>query len=63
MKVLEARLDPATFTRVHRSAIVNVARVVRAEPMGHGEYRLHLHGGARVDTSRGYSDRVLAIVR
>ncbi|HKH92543.1 MAG TPA: LytTR family DNA-binding domain-containing protein [Gemmatimonadaceae bacterium] len=63
MKALEARLDPETFVRVHRSAIVNAARVVRVEPMGHGEYRLHLHGGARVDTSRGYSDRVLALLR
>ena len=63
MKGLEARLDAATFVRVHRSAIVNVARVVRAEPLGHGEYRLHLRGGARVETSRGYSERVLALLR
>ena len=63
MKALEARLDPATFARVHRSAIVNVARVTRAEPLGHGEYRLHLRGGARVDTSRGYSENVLALLK
>jgi len=63
MKGLETRLDPATFARVHRSAIVNVARVTRAEPLGHGEYRLHLHSGARVETSRGYSDRVLGLLR
>jgi len=63
MKRLEARLDPATFVRVHRSAIVNVARVVRAEPLGHGEYRLHMRSGARVETSRGYSERVLALLR
>lgn len=63
MKGLEARLDAATFARVHRSAIVNVARVARAEPMGHGEYRLHLRSGARVETSRGYSERVLALLR
>jgi two-component system LytT family response regulator len=63
MKRLEGRLDPATFVRVHRSAIVNVARVTRAEPLGHGEYRLHLRSGARVDTSRGYSERVLGMLR
>jgi two-component system LytT family response regulator len=63
MKGLEARLDAATFARVHRSAIVNVARVTRAEPMGHGEYRLHLRSGACVETSRGYSEKVLEMLR
>jgi two-component system LytT family response regulator len=63
MKVLEARLDRATFVRVHRSAIVNVARVERAETLGHGEYRLQLRGGARVDTSRGYSERVMELLK
>jgi two-component system LytT family response regulator len=63
MKALEARLDPSAFVRVHRSAIVNIARVERVEPLGHGEYRLHLRGGARVDTSRGYSERVMEMLR
>jgi len=63
MKGLEARLDGATFARVHRSAIVNVACVTRAEPMGHGEYRLHLRSGARVETSRGYSEKVLGMLK
>ena len=63
MKGLEARLDAATFARVHRSAIVNVAHVTRAEPMGHGEYRLHLRSGARVETSRGYSEKVLGMLK
>jgi two-component system LytT family response regulator len=58
MKTLEARLDPATFARVHRSAIVNVSRLARAESLGHGEYRLRLASGAQVDTSRAYSARV-----
>jgi two-component system, LytTR family, response regulator len=58
MKTLEARLDPATFARVHRSAIVNATRVARAESLGHGEYRLLLASGAQVDTSRAYSARV-----
>jgi two-component system LytT family response regulator len=58
MKTLEARLDPATFARVHRSAIVNATRLARAESLGHGEYRLQLASGAQVDTSRAYSARV-----
>ena len=63
MKALEERLDPARFARVHRSAFVNVERLVRAEPLGHGEYRLHLASGARVDTGRAYSARVQGLLR
>jgi len=63
MKALEERLDPSAFVRVHRSAIVNVECVVRAEPLGHGEYRLQLRSGARVETSRGYSGRVTGYLR
>ena len=63
MKALEARLDPIAFVRVHRSSIVRAACVVRAEALGHGEYRLQLRGGARVETSRGYSGRVAGLLR
>ena len=63
MKSLESRLDPTAFVRVHRSAIVHVKRVTRVEPLGHGEYRLHLMSGARVDASRGYGDRVVALLK
>ena len=62
MKALEARLDPSAFVRVHRSAIVHAARVTRVEPLGHGEYRLHLTSGARVDSSRGYGERVMGLL-
>ena len=62
MKTLEARLDPAVFARVHRSAIVNVSQIERAEPLGHGEYRLRLRTGAAIDTSRAYSARVHGIL-
>ena len=63
MKVREARLDPSAFVRVHRSAIVHVRRVTRVEPLGHGEYRLHLASGVRVDSSRGYGERVMGLLR
>jgi two-component system LytT family response regulator len=62
MKALEARLDPTVFVRVHRSAIVNRARVVRADRLGHGQYRLHLVGGAAVETSRAYNSGVRALL-
>ena len=63
MKTLEQRLDPAIFARVHRSAIVNVSSIVRAEPLGHGEYRLHLERGAQLESSRAYAAQVQALLR
>lgn len=43
---------PASFVRVHRSAIVNLDRVVRAEPAGGGRITIHLEGSDPVIASR-----------
>lgn len=43
---------PANFVRVHRSAIVNLDRVVRAEPAGGGRIIVHLEGSEPVTASR-----------
>ena len=51
MASLEARLDPARFVRVHRSALVNVARV-RAVRTAEGETTLALRDGTRLPVSR-----------
>ncbi len=45
-------LDPAKYVRVHRSWIVNVHRVVRAEPAGGGRLLLHMETGQTISTSR-----------
>ena len=55
---LERTLDPRRFVRVHRSAMVNVDRVRSIESWGLGEYLLVLQDGTRVQSSRGYRDRV-----
>ena len=55
---LEAQLDPRRFARVHRSRIVNLRRVVEAEPLFAGEYVLILADGRRVTTGRSYRTRV-----
>jgi two-component system LytT family response regulator len=62
MKSFVAQLDPATFVRVHRSVVVNVDRIARVEPLGHGEYRIVMQGGARFDSSRAYCDRMHALL-
>lgn len=54
LKVLETRLDPDTFARVHRSAIVNLSRVRRLRHRSHGDYDVVLADGAEVRVSRTY---------
>jgi two-component system LytT family response regulator len=55
---LEARLAPAQFLRVHRSAIVNVSRIQALEPLSHGEYRIVLRGGTSLTSGRTYRERL-----
>ena len=62
MKNMEARLDPSTFVRIHRSAIVNIDRVKELEPWFHGEYIVIMHDGTRLTASRVYSDRLSALI-
>ena len=59
----EKSLDPALFIRVHRSRIVNVERIARAEPAGGGRLLLHMQDSEAIPASRTGSrllrDRVL----
>lgn len=48
---LEARL-PADFLRVHRRAVVNMARVLRLESQPSGGYLAHTDGGEVIAVSR-----------
>jgi len=48
----ERALDPAKFVRVHRSRIVNIDHIERAEPAGGSRMLLHLVDGEMVSTSR-----------
>jgi two-component system LytT family response regulator len=59
MKTLEARLDPARFVRVHRSAIVAIGRVRELRPLDSGDYKVVLDGGHATTMSRTYRDEVL----
>ena len=62
MKNMERRLDPNTFVRIHRSAIVNVDRIRELEPWFHGEYIVIMRDGTRLTASRVYSDRLSALI-
>lgn len=58
MKELEEMLDPEVFQRVHRSTIVNLARVRSLRPHLNGECFLKLESGQEVKLSRSFRDKV-----
>jgi two-component system LytT family response regulator len=62
MKNMEAKLDPKTFVRIHRSAIVNIDRIKELEPWFHGEYIVIMRDGTRLTASRVFSDRLSALI-
>jgi hypothetical protein len=48
----ERRLDAARFVRVHRSTIINFAKLDRLEPAGGGRLTAHMADGESVEVSR-----------
>jgi hypothetical protein len=48
----ERALDPGRFMRIHRSRIVNIERIERAEPAGGGRLLLHMQDGEAIPASR-----------
>lgn len=62
MKNMEAKLDPKSFVRIHRSAIVNLDRIKELEPWFHGEYIVIMRDGTRLTASRVFSDRLSSLI-
>jgi two-component system, LytTR family, response regulator len=58
MASFEARLDPSKFLRLHRSTIVNLDRIVRLEPLFHGDYSVKLRDGTDLVMSRTYREKL-----
>jgi two-component system LytT family response regulator len=56
---MEDQLDARTFTRIHRSTIVNVDRVKEVRPWFAGDYVVKLQDGTELRLSRRYRDRLL----
>jgi len=63
MKALEARLDPDSFVRIHRAAIVNLDRVKELRSGSRGEYVVVLEGGREIVSSRGQGERLRGLLQ
>jgi len=59
---LEAMLDPQQFVRIHRSYLVNLARVARIEPHSKDTRMAVLAGGTQLPVSRAGFDRLKALL-
>ena len=58
MASMEQRLDPKSFLRVHRSAIVNLQYVKEVRTESQGDFVVQLVNGQKVAMSRSYHSRI-----
>lgn len=58
MASMEQRLDPKSFLRVHRSAIVNLQYVKEVRTEAQGDFVVQLVNGQKVAMSRSYHSRI-----
>ena len=52
MSAFAAQLPDRQFVRIHRAAVVNVARIVELQPLTNGDYTVLLTTGARLKLTR-----------
>jgi two-component system, LytTR family, response regulator len=57
MDNIESQLNPRTFVRIHRSAIINVNCISELQVWRRGEYRVVMRDGKALTLSRGYRHR------
>ena len=62
LTAMEAQLDPARFVRIHRSAMVNVARIKELQPLFNGEYSLLMEDKTKLTLSRTYKDKLFGLL-
>jgi hypothetical protein len=62
LSVFAERLDPETFVRIHRGAIVNVNRIREVQTWFHGELVAILRDETRVTVGRTYRDAFMTVL-
>ena len=63
MTAMESRLPAAQFARIHRSAIVNLARIRELRPQANREFTVVLRDGTQLRLSRSYRDRLATLIQ
>ncbi|MBX7223675.1 MAG: LytTR family DNA-binding domain-containing protein [Blastocatellia bacterium] len=63
MNDLESKLDPAGFFRIHRSAIVNLSRVLEVRVGAGPEYHIVLVNGTRLKMSRSRREQLATLLK
>jgi two-component system LytT family response regulator len=58
MSVIEEKLDPARYMRIHRSIIVNIDKIRELKPCNNGEYIVVLRNGKELSLSRSFRERI-----
>jgi two-component system LytT family response regulator len=59
---LAQRIDPADFTRVHRSHVVAASHIRELRGRPHGEYDIRLASGRQVRASRAHRDAIQSLL-
>ena len=62
MAQLEERLPAPAFIRIHRSTIVNVARIREFVPWFQGDWILVLADGTRLQSGKSYRSRIRELI-
>jgi two-component system, LytTR family, response regulator len=62
MNVLEKKLDPRAFIRIHRSTIVNIERIKELQPHFNGDYIVLLNDGTELKLSRTRREQLHALL-
>lgn len=58
LSVLEQKLDPERFMRIHRSTIVNINRIREVQHWLRGRYRVLMRDGTALIVSQAYREKI-----
>ena len=62
LSVLEAKLDPEKFVRIHRSTLLNIERVKEVHPLFNGDQLVFLKDGTELTISRNYRENFINVL-
>lgn len=63
MKKMIERLPGDQFIRIHKSTIISRNYIQSVDPLGNGEYQVHLKLGTQHKVSRSYKDSIKGLIK